>query len=261
MGELLRSAFESVVTWSMGEKDEDEVERVLTRVRLWVFLAAAAVMSLLFIAAGGVWGWTVATVPLGLVLVTRRFGIEWLPAPVFWFAGAVVVIPAVFLGIHYSDTGVLSGFLLVGYLVFFLWVTVYPSVLTDAEQHHARTNFGPGVVIRDEAEYRILVLTLWMATATMIAVGASTAAVVCFLALGWVARWTAAIAAVACLADALLTFGAGGFAWKDTEPFAFVVAAVAGLLAASDWVTAVRHPTWSGRGWLRVLRPLLRRFV
>jgi hypothetical protein len=253
MGEAARSAFESVAGKLLDEKRREKFERPARRVRLGIFVISAVVVSLLFIRVNGAAGWIMAGVPLVLLGITYRYGIGSLPSLVIGVAGVAVLIPAFFFGMYYSDKENLTNLILVGYLVFFAWVTTYPLVLTDAEQHFARTNYGPDVKISELAEYRILVIKLWMATATMLAVDAGLPAFICICALGWIARWTAAVAAVTCFAGTVVTFEHGQIGWKEEGAFAFVVALVAGFLAAKEWMTAMRDPGWYGHGWLRVV--------
>jgi hypothetical protein len=191
--------------------------------------------------------------PLLLLVATRYRGLGTVHPWLLGFAAVMSLVPTFFLGRYQASEESPSGLILIGFLVFLVWVAAFPTVLDKLDERFHISLFPPQARVRSlspeqrdmDARYRVLLVRLWMATLVMLVVGGSLAAVLCLLALLVRRRWTAAIAGVVCLLETVVSVH--GISISLTfDPLDIL----AGLLAAAQWLDAVKNPLWTR--WTRV---------
>jgi hypothetical protein len=250
--EWLRKLVENLVPWLI----ENKTHRL---VLLGLFWSATAFLALFF----GVGDPVLAAIALGLpavlIVATRRVGMAGVPVALFAPALAAALIPAVFLGRYqrgdeYQLGPELTGLVLVGFLVFLVWVGAYPVVVDMHDQLHALSHIPEPVRPKSlakherdpEAVRRVLVVKLSMATVAMVVAGGTYVVAAAVLGLLLRRRWTAVVALAASALSGF--FSEQEFAW-GVDP----VGVIAGLIAAELWWQAYRHPMWDKRdGQVRV---------
>ncbi|MGX7827689.1 hypothetical protein ACTG9Q_21635 [Actinokineospora sp. 24-640] len=220
------------------------VKRIGSRVVYWAFGICTGIITWLFVVPNGPFGLAMALGPLLLVWRTARAGLNGVGPITFGMALSMTLFPAFFLGLYRSDDSMPSGFVLAGFLTFLVWVATFPAVLDHLDRAHLRR--GPGMADlppgpNPAAAARLLVVRLWMATVIMLVVGEGFAALICLFALAYHARWSAALAALACLVIPLLSFEYGDLVWD-----ADLLAVAAALVAADQWRAAAVNPDWRG---------------
>lgn len=243
MAEWLRKLIENTVPWLVES-------RLPRRLLYAVFWMTTALLTFWFVTTGLVYGVLVMGAPLLLLLMTRLRGLGTVSRFLLWFAALMALVPAFFLGKYQASEDGPSGLVLVGYLVFLVWVAAFPTVLDKLDERFHLSLFPAhpkltslATEYRDEtALYRVLVVKLWMATLAMLVVDNSIAAVICVFALLLRRRWTAVLAGLACLLETVFSVEGLELSWSF-EPLEIV----AGLLAADQWRTAWRNPLWDRR--------------
>ena len=222
MSDELRKVIENAVPPAM--------EKWFPRWALYlVFWVVTALIAAAFLMTGLVYGALVVGGPLLLLAATRWQGLGKVHPGVLVFGAAMSLVPTFFLGRYQGSPETPSGMVLFGFLVFLLWVTAYPVVL-DKLDHHPRD---------EDAVFRMLLVKSWIATIGMLVADNSLVAVLCLFALLVRRRATAAIAGIACLVAAVVSFEGG----ELTLTFD-VIDIFAGVTAAWQWWAAVRNPLW-----------------
>lgn len=217
------------------------VERGPTRKILYcLFWTTTAVISWAFIVTNPVFGWFVALAPVVLVWRTSRVGLAGVNGLLLGAVLTLALVPAFFLGKAQADTGPMNGYILAALVIFLVWVAAFPKMLDLVDRRFRRTRLGE-IGANPYADYRLLLVNLWMATMIMLVVDDVFVAMICGVALIHRRKWTAALAGVACLIFPLLSFEYGGLVW-DADGFDVVAA----LMGGYQWLGAVRNPAWGG---------------
>ncbi|SDZ02369.1 hypothetical protein SAMN05421504_108306 [Amycolatopsis xylanica] len=214
------------------------------RVLQWVFWPVTALLTLAFVATDPVSGSLIMGAPLLLIALTRRQGLGKVPKLILMATAVLSIVPAAFLGRYEASEELSTGLIFFGFVVFLVWVAAFPTMLDKIDDlHHSVRKPGTDEWYRDDrAVHRVLLIRLWMATIIMVIVGGFVAPVLCFAALVFRRRWTAAVAGIACVVDALVSYRYGAFEFTS-EP----IEIVAGLLAGQQWKQAFSHPLWDPR--------------
>lgn len=224
------------------------IEKRLSRRALYVtFWLVTAVMTLWFLMTGLVYGVLVMGAPLLLLAATRRQGLGTVHPVLLGFAAVMSLVPAYFLGRYQGSEETPGGLVLVGFLVFLIWVSAFPVMLNKLDERfhlslypsEAGVTSLPSEARDDLAMYRLLLVRLWLATLAMFVADSSIVAALCLAALIVRWRWTAAVAGVACLLETVVSIDASGLS-LTFEP----IDVVAGLFAAAQWYEATRNPRW-----------------
>jgi hypothetical protein len=175
--------------------------------------------------------------------LTRWQGLGNVPKLVLIVTAVLSFAPAAFLGRYEASEDTPTGMVFFGFVVFLVWVAAFPTMLDRLDDRHHSMWVPEAGWYRDErAVYRVLLIRLWMATIVMMIVGGFVAPGLCFAALVFRHRWTAAVAGIACVAEAVLSYKYGAFEFTF-EPLEIV----AGLLAGQQWKQAFSHPLWDRR--------------
>lgn len=214
-------------------------ERMARKVVYWLFWLTTACLGWLFIATNPVFGLFVVGAPVLLVWLTSRQGLGGVNGVLLGVVLALTLVPAFFLGMAQktADGEDPTGFVLAGLLIFLVWVAAFPTMLVHVDRHRGKKR---GEQTGDPfADYRVIVVRLWMATIVMAMVGESLAAVVCLVALLYRRKWTAGLAGLGCLVFPLLTIAMGEI-WWDAGP----IEVIAAVVSAWSWYGAVRNPHW-----------------
>ncbi|TDV56387.1 hypothetical protein [Actinophytocola oryzae] len=224
------------------------IEKRLSRGALYVtFWTVTGVLSLWFLMSGLVYGTLVMGGPLLLLAATRHQGLGRVHPLLLAFAAVMSFVPAFFLGRYQASEETPGGLVLVGFLVFLIWVTAYPTMLDKLDERFQLSAYPPDArnrtlpaEVRDQcAMYRVLLVRLWMAAMAMFAVDSTIVALLCLVALVVRRRWLAAVAGIACLLEAVVSIGFSGLS-LTFEP----LDVLAGVLAALQWYEAVKNPLW-----------------
>ena len=179
-------------------------------------------------------------VPLVLVALVRQWGLGGIPTTMF--VGAIVAscLPAgLVLGHYRADLG---GQLAIGFVIFLVWVSAYPTIVRHMDRQYLREHFSfpDGSVPREPlAEFRVQLITLWLTVMIMLMVGELLVAAFVAFALLCRRRWTAVTAVFACLVLPVITIRLDGIVW-DVQPLVVLAA----LVAAHQWFGAIRNPLW-----------------
>jgi hypothetical protein len=218
----------------------------------WLFWLTTACIGWLFIVSNPVFGWFVVLAPVLLVWLTSRYGLSRVNGTLLGVVLTLALFPAFFLGKAQASEETPTGYVLAGLLIFLVWVAAFPTMLGHVDRHHrakrAVPDSGPF------AEYRVMLVRLWMAAMVMFVVEESLAAAVCVVALLYRRRWTAAVAGVACLVFPLLSVTYGELAWD-----ADLVEVIAAGMSAYAWYGAMRNRHWGGGLFFRFARSVLSR--
>jgi hypothetical protein len=234
------------------------VENRLGRRLLYaVFWLTTAILAFWFLSTGVVYGAFVIGAPLALLLTTRLCGLGTVPRTMLVFAGLAALVPTFFLGKYKAAEDGHTGLILVGFLVFLIWGAAYPAMLDKFDERFHLSQYPkesrPRKLQKEDrhelAMLRVLLVRLAMATLAMLVADATIVAVLCLIALLLRNHWSAAIAGLACLLEAIVEIDGFGLVFKFD-----LVEIAAGLLAASLWWDAVRNPLWTRRvaqeeGW------------
>jgi hypothetical protein len=232
MNDAFRKLIETFLPWLVEE-------RTTRTIVYWLFWLTTACIAWLFIVSNPVFGWFVVLAPVLLVWLTSRLGLSRVNGVLLGVVLTLALFPAFFLGMAQASEEVPTGFVLAGLLIFLVWVAAFPTMLDHVDRHYRVKRDGPD----DDpfAEYRLMLVRLWMATMIMSVVGESLAALVCVAALLYRRKWTAALAGVACLVCPLLSITYGEIGWD-----ADVIDVIAAGMSAYSWYGALRNPHWGG---------------
>ncbi|MFC5290505.1 hypothetical protein ACFPM7_25920 [Actinokineospora guangxiensis] len=246
MTDWLRKIVENVVPWLI----ENKAHRLVV---FGLFWSATAFLALFFGVGDPVFAAIALGLPAALIVATRRVGMAGVPPALFAPALAAALIPAVFLGRYQRgdqhEFGPESaGLVLVGFLVFLVWVGAYPVMVDMYDQLHALSHIPEQARPKSLAKHerdpeairRLLMVKLSMATAAMVVAGGTYVVGAAVLGLLLRRRWTAAVALAASALSGF--FSEQKFAW-EFDP----VGVIAGLIAAELWWQAYRHPLWDTR--------------
>ncbi|ONI74727.1 hypothetical protein ALI144C_38600 [Actinosynnema sp. ALI-1.44] len=228
------------------------LEKFPRKLVYWLYGVITTYVGIVFAGAGDVLGLIMIGASILLLVAARYWGLPHIPGPLLAIGALGGFFPAFMVGKYRMSDDMPTGLILVGYVVFLVWMALFPILLDKLDEQYHLRQLPPGSGItslpkadRDErSQYRLLVVDLWAATIIMIVVsgGDSLAALLCVFALIRQRRWTAALAAVACLLDPVLSFGYGGFE-LDLDVFAIA----GGVFAAMVWFKAWRTPWWDRR--------------
>ncbi|MFD8497020.1 hypothetical protein [Amycolatopsis sp. NPDC059657] len=237
MSEGLRTLIEDRLPWLI----EDHTSY---RVLQWVFWPVTALLTLAFAATDPASGSVLMGAPLLLIALTRWRGLGAVPTVLLVLTAALSLAPATFLGRYEASEDMPTGLIFFGFVVFLVWVAAFPTLLDklDDRHHSVWVPEADGWYRDDRAVYRVLLIRLWMATIVMIIVGGFVAPGLCFAALVFRRRWTAAVAGIACVAEVVVSYQHGAFEFAF-EP----IEIIAGLLSAQQWKQAFSHPLWDPR--------------
>lgn len=228
------------------------VEKSGRKVLYWLFWLSTACIAWLLIVSNPVFGWFVVLAPVLLVWLTSRRGLSRVNGVLLGLVLTLALFPTFFLGMAQATEQTPTGFVLAGLLIFLVWVAAFPTMLDHVDRQYRKRSGGPE---EDPfAEYRVMLVRLWMATMVMAVVGEALAAAVCVAALLYRRKWTAALAGVACLVLPLLSLGYGGIEWT-ADPIDMIAAG----MSAYSWYGALRNPHWGGGLFFRVARAVLAR--
>lgn len=218
-----------------------------------LFWATTAFMAWAFIVTNPVFGWFVALAPVLLVWRTSARGLGNVSSLLFGATIVLALVPAFFLGMAQKTEDTPTGLVFVGLLIFVVWVAAFPTMVGHVDRQHRRRLHGAGPRVRLDsepfAEFRLLLLRLWMAAVVMLVIDETLAAVVCALALVYRGKVTAVVAGLACLLFPLLSVEFGTIVWD-----AGLVEVVGAVLSGYQWLAAVRNPYWGGGLILRRVR-------
>jgi hypothetical protein len=239
----LRKVIENVVP--------ELISRIVHRkVLYWAYGLITAYVAIGFFGIGDVFGLIIISAPVLLLFATRFWGLANVPALLLGICAAGALFPAFMVGMYQQNDEMPAGLILVGYLMFLVWMAAFPVLLDKLdEQYHLSLYPDSGATSvpkedRNElSQYRVLLVNLWAATMVMLVVGASLAALLCLFALLRQRRWTAAVAAVACLLDPVVAYEYGSGLVVSFDP----IEIVAGLLAAKQWYEAYKSLLWDRR--------------
>lgn len=236
MPELLRRLVE---TWLPAVLDRTRSTRLLQ----WILWPATVAMGMLLITTNPVFGWFVIGAPILLLWQTTRRGLAQVDVLVLVAAAAMALVPAFFLGRYQQADETLTGLPLVGFVIFFAWVSTFPVLLGRLDERFRRPGQAAGSSMSaadPDAQLRLMLVRLWMATISMTAVDDHLAIAACVVALAYRRRWTAGVAGAVCVVSPLLSFSAGQFLW-DLSLLGVPAAALAGY----QWLCAARLPRWN----------------
>lgn len=206
-----------------------------------LFWASTALLAAGLATVDPLVGLLLVTIPLGLVALVRHWGLGGIPTAVFV---AVIVASLVPAGLVLGDYRTGAGQFAIVLLIFLVWVLAYPTMVRQMDRQYLREHlsFPDGSVPREPlAEFRVQVITLWLTVMIMLLVGELLVAAFVAFALLRRRRWTAVIAALACLVLPLVTVRLDGVVW-DTQPLVVLAA----LVAAHQWTVALGNPLWAG---------------
>lgn len=237
----LRTVVENVVPELIG--------KVPRKVLAWAYGVITAYVAIAFFGVGDVFGLVIVSAPVLLLVAARYWGLANVPVLLLGICAAGGLFPAFMVGMYQKSDEMPTGLILVGYLVFLVWMSTFPVLLDKFDEQYQLTHYyppGTKSVPKEErnelSQYRVLLVSLWAATMVMFVVGASLAALLCLFALLRQRRWTALVAAVACLLDPVIAYEYGDFV-VSFDP----IEIIAGLIAASQWYTAYKALLWDRR--------------
>lgn len=238
----LRTAIENLVP--------ELIAKIPRKVLAWAYGVITAYVAIAFFGVGDIFGLIIISAPVLLLFATRYWGLANVPALLLGICAAGALFPAFMVGMYQKSDEMPTGLILVGYLMFLVWMSAFPVLLDKLDEQYQLTHYyqdtGIKSVPKEERNelslYRVLLVSLWAATMVMFVVGASLAALLCLFALLRQRRWTALVAAVACLLDPVFAYEYGGVV-MSFDP----IEIIAGLLAASQWYAAYKALLWDRR--------------
>jgi hypothetical protein len=247
LGVVVSDSLRKIIENTLPSVIEKKFPRLVLYVTFWL---VTAVLSLWFLMTGLVYGALVMGAPLLLLAATRYRGLGTVPSVLLGFAAVMSLVPTFFLGMYQASDETPGGLVLVGFLVFLIWVSAFPTMLDKLDERFHISLYQPNAGIRSlptevrdhRALYRVLLVRLWMASLAMMVAENSIVAVLCLIALVVKRRWLAAVAGIACLLATVVSIDASGVSLTFD-----LIEVVAGLLAAAQWLEAVRTPLWDRR--------------